>query len=91
MELDKRENHALVFIGEGSLPRLVIEEGDEATLYHKGKLIMAIIKAIKENQIEGRITRSAYDPDRHQEYVAGNEIQLKEQNIFGVSRKERKV
>jgi hypothetical protein len=26
----------LVFIGEGFLPSLVIEEGDEATLYHKG-------------------------------------------------------
>jgi|WetSurMetagenome_2_1015567.scaffolds.fasta_scaffold394936_1 hypothetical protein len=91
MGLDNRENHVLVFMGEGSLPSLVIREGDEATLYHKGNLIMATIKAIKGEQIEGVISRSAYDPNRHKEYETGNEIQFTEQNIFGISRKERKV
>ena len=72
MTLDKRANHILVFIGEGSVPQLVIEVGDEATLYYEGNLVMATIKAINANQMVGLITRSAYDPDMHPDYVSGS-------------------
>ena len=91
MPLDERGNHLLIFTGEGSVARLMIEEGDEATLYHDGNLVMATITAINANQIVGRITRSAYDPDLHEEYVSGNEIHFAEQNIFGISRQRRQA
>lgn len=43
MPLDEREDCSVVFIGKGSIPRLAIEEGNEATLYHNGNLVMATI------------------------------------------------
>jgi hypothetical protein len=89
MPLDERGEHAVFFIGEGSLPRTVIEEGDEATLYHDGNLVMATITAIKANKMVGLITRSAYDPDLHQDYITGKEIHFSEENIFGISKKKR--
>lgn len=91
MTLDDRENHILVFIGEGAIPRLVIEVDDEATLYHKGNLVMATIESINGNQIAGLITRSAYDPDLHTDYVSGKEINFSEKNVFGISRKIRQA
>jgi len=91
MAFDKRNNHALIFIGEGSIPRLVIEEGDEATLYDNGNLVMAKITSINEKQITGSITRSAYDPDMHPELVSGKTITFSEENIFGISRKQRQA
>lgn len=91
MTLDERKEHILVFIGEGSIPRLVVEVGDEATLYHEGNLVMATIKAINANQMVGLITRSAYDPDLHPDYVFGKEIHFTEENIFGISRKKRQA
>jgi len=91
MTLDDRANHILVFIGEGFIPRLVIEVGDEATLYHKGNLVMATIKSINATQIVGLITRSAYDPDMHPDYVSGKEVNFSEKNIFGISRKKRQA
>jgi hypothetical protein len=91
MNFDKRKEHALIYIGEGSIPRLVVEVGDEATLYHEGNLIMATIKAINANQLVGFITRSTYDPDLHPNYISGQEINFSEKNIFGISRKKRQA
>ncbi|OHE57499.1 MAG: hypothetical protein A2Z47_11470 [Thermodesulfovibrio sp. RBG_19FT_COMBO_42_12] len=88
MALDERKNHTLVFIGQGSVPQLVIEEGDEVTIYHEGNLIMATVKTIKANQIVGLITRSAYDPDLRSDFITGKEIIFSEVNIFGVSKKK---
>lgn len=91
MPLDNRNEHALVFIGESSIPRLFVEVGDEATLYHEGNLIMATIKEINANQMVGLITRSAYDPGLHTDYVLGKKIHFTEENIFGISRKKRQT
>lgn len=88
MALDKRNDRILYFIGEGSMQRLVIEEGDEATLYDDGNLVTVNIAAIDGNQMKGIITRSAYDPDLHIQYVSGKEIHFSEENIFGISRKK---
>lgn len=89
MAIDKRNHNYLIFIGEGSIPRLVIEVGDEATLYHEGNLLMATISVIHEKQMTGHIARSAYDPDLHSDYISGKEIHFSEENIFGISRKQR--
>ena len=88
MVLDERGERALIFIGDGpQFPKLVIEKDDEATLYHTGNLIMALIKNIDDNHIIGLITRSSYDPDLHTELISGKEVKFLEQNIFGVSKK----
>ena len=91
MALDKRNNSILIFIGESSIPRLVVEEGDEATLYDDGNLVMANITAIDGDKMKGIITRSAYDPNLHPEYSPGETIHFLEENIFGISRKKRQA
>jgi len=89
MALDKRGQRILMFIGDGpEVPKTVVEEGDEATLYHEGNIVMASVKSISEHQIMGFITRSAYDPDMHQEFITGKELIFNEENIFGVSKKK---
>ena len=88
MALEKRGQRILIFIGDGpTVPKTVVEGGDEVTLYHEGNIVMASVKSISEHQIIGFITRSAYDPDLHQEYITGKEITFEEDNIFGVSKK----
>lgn len=89
MALDKRDDKFLIFIGESSIPRRVIEEGDEATLYDDGNLIMVNITAVDENQMKGIITRSVYDPDLQMQYASDKEIHFSKENIFGISRKKR--
>ena len=89
MALDKRSSKVIIFIGESSIPKLVIEEGDEATLYDDGNLIMAHIKSVDGEQMKGIITRSSYDPSEYPDYVTGKDIMFTEENIFGISRKKR--
>jgi hypothetical protein len=58
MKFDEREAPPIIFIGDGStLLKHVVEEGDEAVLYHDGKLVMARISSLKGNQMLGRVTR----------------------------------
>lgn len=87
MQFDKRKGTSIIYIGEGpKLPKHIVEVGDEATLYHNGNLVMAKITSMRENQMVGTITRSAYDPDLHPELITGKEIQFREENIVGISK-----
>jgi hypothetical protein len=91
MKFDEREATPITFVGDGSnLPEHVIEEGDEAVLFHDGKLIMANISSLKGNQMVGTVTRSAYEPDLHPELTIGKEIYFLEENIFGISKMTKK-
>ena len=89
MEFDKRER-SIIFNGWPELPKPFIEEGDEATLHHKGNLLLAKISTVKGNQMVGTITRSACDTDLYPELTVGKEIRFLEQNIFGISKLKRK-
>ncbi len=75
---------------QGSGPRrvnFIVEEGDEANLYHNGNLVVtAKISSIKGNQMVGMITRSEYDPDLHPELTIGKEICFLEENIVLISK-----
>jgi hypothetical protein len=91
MKFDKREVTPIIFIGDGlTLPKHIVEEGDEAVLYHDDNLVMAKILSIKENQMLGTITRLLYEPDLHPELSIGKEIQFLETNIFGISKMTKK-
>lgn len=86
MSLDKRKT--LIFFTGDDLRQMntMIEEGDEATLYHEGNLIMATITSTKQHAFKGIITRSAYEPDLHPYLIPGKDIKFLEENIFGISK-----
>ncbi len=91
MKFDEREVTPIIFVGDGSkLPEHVVEEGDEAVLYHDGKLVMANISFLKGNQMVGTVTSSAYEPDLHPEFTIGKEIHFFLENIFGISKMTKK-
>ena len=87
MKFDKREATPIIFIGNGLiLPKHIVQEGDEAVLFHNGNLVMANISSLNGYQIFGSVTRSVYEPDLHPELTIGKEIQFLEENIFGISK-----
>lgn len=91
MKFDEREVTPIIFVGDGSkLPDHVVEEGDEAVLFHNGKLVMANISSLKGNQMVGTVTRSAYESDLHPEFTIGKEIYFLEENVFGISKMTKK-
>ena len=90
MKFDERER-SIFFIGDGlSSQKQIVEEGDEAVLYHDGNLIMAKIYSLNGNQISGKVTRSVYETDLHPEFTAGKEIRFLVENIFGISKMTKK-
>ena len=91
MKFDEREATPIIFIADGpKLPKHVVEEGDEAVLYHDGKLVMAKISSLIGNQMLGTVTRSAYEPDLHPEFTTGKEVHFFVENIFGISKMTKK-
>lgn len=91
MKFDKREATPISFIGDGlTPPEHIVEEGDEAVLYHNGNLVMAKIFSLKGNQMLGTVTRSVYGPDLHSEFTDGKEIQFVVENVFGISKMMKK-
>jgi hypothetical protein len=92
VEFEKRELISINFIGDGLTPsKDIVEEGDEAVLYHKGNLVLVNISSLKENQMVGTITSLAYDADPRSELTIGKEIQFLEENIFGISKMTKKA
>jgi hypothetical protein len=91
MKFEEREATPIIFVGDGSkLPEHVVKEGDEAVLFHEGKLVMANISSPKGNQMVGTITRLAYESDLCSELAIGKEIYFLEKNIFGISKMTKK-
>ena len=92
MKFDEREATAIFFIGEESIsPKRVVEMGDEALLYHDGKIVMSRISSLNGNQIVATVTRSVLNPDLHPEFTTEKEIQFFLENIFGISKMTKKA
>ncbi len=92
MRFEKREVVSINFIGEGPTPsKPIVEEGDDAVLYHNGNLVLANISSLKGNQMVGTITRLGYEPEPRSELIIGKEIQFLEENIFRISKMTKKI
>jgi len=90
MKFDEREK-PIFFIGDGLNPtKYIVEEGDEAVLYHGGNLVMAKIYSLEGTQMFGKVTRSVYEADLHPEFTTGKEIRFFKENIFGISKMTKK-
>ena len=90
MKFDKRKGKDIQFMGGGKkLSMAPIENGDEAKLFHNGRLIIARITSIKQDQFTGVIINSPYAPSQYPEFAVGKEIAFLEEDISIISKAGR--
>ena len=92
MNFDDRKETPIMFTGgDPVLLKEFSEEEDEAVLFQDGKLVTAQISSRRGNEMVGKVTWSAYDPDLRPEFAVGKEIQFLLENLFGINKMLKKV